>query len=218
MRIPRTFVLFQCALAILLSGIQSSYGAPAKEKKQVYGDVLIVTVYRAKSEQKKRQAPPETIRASQGTEPIGSVCGKKLTHTKDLDLRLAGRIYARYGKIIESAARAHGADCMALIPIIVAESSGRPSAVSDVGAEGLMQIIPSTQKLLGIKDPKDPRQNINGGTKYLTQYCGLPREGISDDALGRYHAGHAATKFGPDSLAYIGRVTEVYHKLQSALS
>jgi hypothetical protein len=53
--------------------------------------------------------------------------------------------------------------------VIQAESAGDPKAVSKVGAQGLMQIMPATAKDLGLKNPFDPKENIAAGTKYLTQ-------------------------------------------------
>lgn len=53
--------------------------------------------------------------------------------------------------------------------IVMTESSGNPQAQSEVGARGLMQLMPKTAKELGVEDPFDPVQNLEGGTKYINQ-------------------------------------------------
>jgi hypothetical protein len=54
-----------------------------------------------------------------------------------------------------------------VLAVIGIESSGRTTAVSSAGAEGLMQLIPATAKRFGVKNSKDPYENIKGGVAYL---------------------------------------------------
>lgn len=51
--------------------------------------------------------------------------------------------------------------------VIRRESGARPCAVSDKGAQGLMQLMPATQQTMGVSDPFDPVANMAGGTRYL---------------------------------------------------
>lgn len=74
--------------------------------------------------------------------------------------------------------------------IIDVESKGKPAAKSGKGATGLMQLLPSTAEALGV-DPKDPAQNIEGGTKYLAQM----KEKFKNEKLAL-----AAYNWGPGNL------------------
>jgi len=90
--------------------------------------------------------------------------------------------------IIQEAASLHGVDPDLVKAIIQTESRFNPRATSGVGAQGLMQLMPNTAKAVGIEDPFDPRQNIFGGVKYLSQM--LERyDGNTALALAAYNAG-----------------------------
>jgi soluble lytic murein transglycosylase-like protein len=96
--------------------------------------------------------------------------------------------YLAYDDIIEEAARLHRIDSDLIHAVIQAESSFNPIAVSPVGAQGLMQLMPQLQEELGVDDPFDPRQNIMAGTEYLKRLLDR-HDGNLALALASYNAG-----------------------------
>ena len=93
-----------------------------------------------------------------------------------------------YRRLILRAAQQHALDPALLRAVIMAESSYNPNAVSNRGAEGLMQLMPRTAAELGVKNSFDPEQNINGGAKYLRKLM----DRFDNDvqlALAAYNAG-----------------------------
>jgi hypothetical protein len=72
--------------------------------------------------------------------------------------------------------------------VIRAESAFNPRAVSRAGAQGLMQLMPGTAADMGVSDPFDPRENIEGGTRYL-RYLADQFEGDINLVLSAYNAG-----------------------------
>lgn len=93
-----------------------------------------------------------------------------------------------FDTFIEEASALYGVSADLVRAVIQTESGFNPRAVSQVGAAGLMQLMPRTSRALGIQDPFDPRQNILGGVKYLSQL--LERyDGNVSLALASYNAG-----------------------------
>jgi soluble lytic murein transglycosylase-like protein len=101
-----------------------------------------------------------------------------------------------YGAEITAAAERNGLDPALLAGLIKQESGFRPDARSGAGAEGLTQLMPGTAAGLGVTDPLDPVQAIEGGARYLKQQ--LDRfGGDTARALAAYNAGPGAVqRFG----------------------
>jgi len=93
-----------------------------------------------------------------------------------------------YKAIIEDAAIKYNVPAKLIESVIKHESGFNPAAVSSAGATGLMQLMPSTAKYLGVTDATNPTQNIIGGTKYLRQMLDK-FNGDMSLALAAYNAG-----------------------------
>lgn len=93
-------------------------------------------------------------------------------------------------EIVVDAANRHGVDPDLVHSVIKAESNYNPAAVSSAGARGLMQLMPATARQLGVHNAFNPKDNIEGGVKYL-RYL---QDKFQDPALAlaAYNAGEGA--------------------------
>ncbi len=108
-----------------------------------------------------------------------SVIGQKNIHTRThAPLRMADFSNSRassskkvenYKPLIENIAAKYDLDPHLVAGLIKQESNFNSRAVSKAGAMGLMQLMPQTARSMGVKDPFDPAQNIEGGSRYLRQ-------------------------------------------------
>ncbi len=95
--------------------------------------------------------------------------------------------------LIEQAAAKYGLPPQLVEAVARRESAFNPRAVSPRGAQGLMQIMPSTQNLLGVTEPFDEGQSLDGGSRYLRMM--LDRfGGDTRKALAAYNAGPEAVE------------------------
>ena len=124
-----------------------------------------------------------------------------------------------YAKWVASAAAAHGVPVALLHAVIRAESGYNPSALSEKGAAGLMQLMPRTAREMGVANVWDPQANIQGGARYLKQMLALFGNDIPL-ALAAYNAGPmAVSKRGnvippyAQTQRYVPNVMKEYQRL-----
>lgn len=121
--------------------------------------------------------------------------------------------------IIRKAAGEHRLPEALIAAIIRTESDFRADAVSAKGAQGAMQIMPQTQRELGLADPYDVESNVMAGCAYLRKQMDL--FGSRELALAAYNAGPGnVRRFGgvppfPETRDYIRKVTSLADGLQS---
>jgi soluble lytic murein transglycosylase len=121
-----------------------------------------------------------------------------------------------YDDLIKRTARRHGVPAAMVKAVIHAESAFNPRAVSSKGAMGLMQLMPATAELMGVEQPFQARQNVQGGTRYLRSLH--DRYGSWTHTLAAYNAGpsavdhyHGVPPFA-ETRQYVKRVLSYYRR------
>ncbi len=104
--------------------------------------------------------------------------------------KLKGELYK---DAIQRVSDLYGVEPSLVRAIIHVESSFNPGAVSPKGAQGLMQLMPSTGRMHGLKRPFEPEQNIEAGTRHIAQLL-KKYEGNQALALAAYNAGEGAVE------------------------
>jgi hypothetical protein len=122
---------------------------------------------------------------------------------------------------VNSASDQHRVDPDLIRSVIKAESGFNPRAVSRKGAQGLMQLMPSTASQLGVKDACAPGENIEGGTRYLRDLLVLYHNDMAK-ALAAYNAGpQRVTQYNGvppyrETHAYVARVIKDFNRTKLA--
>jgi|KBSMisStandDraft_5_1062788.scaffolds.fasta_scaffold166796_2 hypothetical protein len=124
-------------------------------------------------------------------------------------------------QVINTISDRHHIDPDFISSVIHAESGFNPRAVSPKGAQGLMQLMPGTASKLGVSNAFDPRANVEGGTRYLTEL--LQRYNFDViKALAAYNAGPLRVQqYGgvppyQETRAYVARIVRDYNRKKVA--
>jgi soluble lytic murein transglycosylase-like protein len=134
------------------------------------------------------------------------------------DTSFSPNLSTKFDELFNEIARTYNLDPRLLHAIAKVESNYNPRAVSPKGALGVMQLIPSTARLVGVSDPFDPRENIHGGARYL-RYL-LDKFGDLTLALAAYNAGPKAVEaYGgippyEETQRYVRSVLSLYQRLK----
>ncbi len=148
-----------------------------------------------------------------------SYIGCEMAHS---DWRHVKLNHQAYRDLVTQSARDHAVDAALIRAVIHAESNFNHQAISRAGAEGLMQLMPATQKLLQVRNPFNARENIDGGTRLLKQLLEKYNDNIRH-ATAAYNAGEAAVQkyqgIPPykETRNYVKRVEQLYSRYRSVI-
>ncbi len=115
-----------------------------------------------------------------------------------------------FGSIIRKAAVVNAVEPSLLAALVRVESNFNPLAVSQAGAQGLGQLMPTTGRELGVVDPFDPQQNLAASSRYLAEQLRAFKS--TPLALAAYNAGPARVKRGTvpaSTWRYVKRVERI---------
>ena len=134
--------------------------------------------------------------------------------------RLMRQRSAQYEKLISYYGVRYNIDPHLIRAVIRTESGFNPRAVSKKGAQGLMQLMPATARELRVADPFNPRDNIDGGTRYLRTLLDTFKQDVRL-ALAAYNCGPTVVKRErsvpqiPETVNYVKRVLKFYREYKN---
>jgi soluble lytic murein transglycosylase-like protein len=126
----------------------------------------------------------------------------------------------KYDRLIHYYGVRYNIDPHLIRAVIRTESAFNPRAVSQKGAQGLMQLMPATARELKVSNPFDPEENISGGTRYLRSLLDTFQQDVRL-ALAAYNAGPTVVRKSwsvpefPETVQYIKRVLSYYREYKS---
>jgi len=203
-------------LAILHNGFSIPH-----ERREVVGSVTrlylgagkdYVDIATAQIERFEKDLSPAIVPApAPAAAPLTQATSAKPQPLKTQDLK----------EVINTISDRHQIDPDFISSVIHAESGFNPRAVSPKGAQGLMQLMPGTASKLGVTNAFDPRANVEGGTRYLTEL--LERYNFDViKALAAYNAGpHRVQQYGGvppyyETRTYVARIVRDYNRKKIA--
>jgi hypothetical protein len=208
---------------LALSALVVAFAAPALRAEYVVlrnGQRLTITGYQVVGDKYRLQVKGGT--ADVGVEQVLSIEPEDVFRPVPIPVTPPEVSREPFGELIRAAAKRYGVDADLITSVIAAESNFNPNAISRRNARGLMQLIPTTAKSLGVRDIFDPQENIDAGTHYLSDLLLLYRNDLAL-ALAAYSAGpervqrygHRVPPFA-ETISYVRRVKQTYSQRKSS--
>jgi soluble lytic murein transglycosylase-like protein len=226
---------FQTAEILLLSALDTSHSFRSRDVRVdvSYGNLIrLASVYERLSRQDDAKRILAEVESSAGRrrmairriadyrESFEALSTQALSTRLEPVARQASKGSAHYDRLIQNTADSFDVDPALVKAVVAAESNFESRAVSHVGAQGLMQLMPSTARAMGVRRPFAPSENIRGGVRYLRSL--LDRFEELDLALAAYNAGPEAVKRHggippyPETEAYVTKVLSHYRRYQKS--
>lgn len=203
-QVNKTLIIGFALLAMSLPGISHA--------KKAYFLYQLPDGSRMISDRRMADKRYKLIRSSRKVSGMGRQAASKYNRRKVSRLD-------NYEKLIRRTADRYGVDVALVKAVIHTESHFNPNATSHKGASGLMQLMPQTAAIYGIRDLYNPRQNIEGGVRHL-RYLLVKYNYKLSHVIAAYNAGETAVrKYAgippyPETQKYVSKVLR-YHGFYS---
>lgn len=189
------------AISGAASGLEAGELAAAQRVQQLQALIVAAgnvgsaspTVATDTSYSATQTSPSDFAAALQAATSASSASTAEVSYQPTVAASTEGANSSEYEALIEQAAERNGLDPAVLHGLIEQESGFDPSATSSAGAAGLTQLMPGTASSLGVANPLDAAESIEGGARYLGE---LTTEfgGNTTEALAAYNAGPGAVQ------------------------
>ncbi|MGR9100587.1 MAG: lytic transglycosylase domain-containing protein [Gammaproteobacteria bacterium] len=147
---------------------------------------------------------------------------KRIIRTRPINyhasLKYLNKNKEKFSPTIDTIASKYQLDPKLLHAVIHAESAYDPTAISTAGAVGIMQLMPDTAKRYGVRDRRDPVQNIEGGARYIKDLLKMFNSNLKL-TVAAYNAGENAVKKYrysippyPETRNYVKKVLALYYR------